>query len=77
VCSRKQSSGEAFLSNHPNTDVKIFTSIELVCQDPDVDAVYIAAPNSLHKQYAVMCLEAGKHVLMYLAKNLQPLIAKS
>ena len=63
VCSRKQSSGEAFLSNHPNTDVKIFTSIELVCQDPDVDAVYIAAPNSLHKQYAVMCLEAGKHVL--------------
>ncbi|MBH0033490.1 MULTISPECIES: Gfo/Idh/MocA family protein [Pseudoalteromonas] len=64
VCSRAVSSGEAFLAKHPqNAQAKIFTSIEQVCQDQNVDAVYIAAPNSLHKQYAVMCLEAGKHVL--------------
>ena len=64
VCSRAQSSGRAFLAKHPhNTQAKIFTSIEQVCQDQNVDAVYIAAPNSLHKQYAVMCLAAGKHVL--------------
>lgn len=62
VCSR--SNGATFLANHPqNTQAKIFTSIEDVCQDQNVDAVYIAAPNSLHKNYAVMCLEAGKHVL--------------
>ena len=64
VCSRAVSSGEAFLAKHPqNAQAKIFTSIEQVCQDKHVDAVYIAAPNSLHKQYAIMCLEAGKHVL--------------
>ncbi|MDO6462989.1 Gfo/Idh/MocA family protein [Pseudoalteromonas carrageenovora] len=64
VCSRAVSSGEAFLTKHPqNSNAKIFTSIEQVCQDQNVDAVYIAAPNSLHKHYAVMCLEAGKHVL--------------
>jgi predicted dehydrogenase len=64
VCSRALSSGEAFLAKHPkNSQAKIFTHIEQVCQDEQVDAVYIAAPNSLHKQYAVMCLNAGKHVL--------------
>jgi predicted dehydrogenase len=64
VCSRAQSSAKAFLAKHPqNVQAKIFTSIEQVCQDHNIDAVYIAAPNSLHKQYAVMCLKAGKHVL--------------
>ena len=63
VCSREQQTGKAFLAKHDITDAKVFTSIEQVCQDPLVDAVYIAAPNSLHKHYAVMCLEAGKHVL--------------
>jgi len=64
VCSRATTSGEAFLAKHPkNTQAKIFTSIEQVCQDEHVDAVYIAAPNSLHQLYAVQCLAAAKHVL--------------
>lgn len=64
VCSRTTARGHAFLANHPsNKNAKIFTSIEQVCQDHNVDAVYIAAPNSLHKSYALQCLAAGKHVL--------------
>ncbi|TMP70867.1 gfo/Idh/MocA family oxidoreductase [Pseudoalteromonas sp. S1609] len=64
ICSRQISSGERFLANHPtNTDAKIFTSIDAVCQDKQVDVVYIAAPNSLHSAYAIQCLKAGKHVL--------------
>ena len=64
ICSRQISSGERFLANHPtNTDAKIFTSIDAVCQDEQVDVVYIAAPNSLHSAYAIQCLKAGKHVL--------------
>ena len=61
VCSREQQTGEAFLAKHDAQKAKVFTNIEQVCEDPLVDAVYIAAPNSLHKDYAVMCLKAGKH----------------
>ncbi len=31
--------------------------------DPDVDVVYIATPNSLHKEHTLMGLESGKAVL--------------
>jgi predicted dehydrogenase len=62
VCSREN--GPAFLANYPNNlNAKVFTSIEQVCKDNNVDAVYIAAPNNLHQDYAVKCLTAGKHVL--------------
>ena len=32
-------------------------------EDPDVDIIYIATPHSHHYQNAMLCLQAGKHVL--------------
>ena len=42
---------------------KVYTDLDAMCADPDVDFVYVASPNSLHYEHAKKVLNAGKHVL--------------
>ena len=41
---------------------KCFTDYHDILDDPAVDAVVIASPTNLHKQIAIDCANAGKHV---------------
>lgn len=39
-------------------------SYEALANDPNVDVIYIATPHSRHHEDALLCLRAGKHVLV-------------
>ncbi len=41
-----------------------FTSVEALCASENVDAVYIATPNSLHAEHAIAAAKHGKHIIV-------------
>lgn len=42
---------------------KVYTDLDALCADPEVDFVYVASPNSLHYAHTKKALLSGKHVL--------------
>jgi phthalate 4,5-cis-dihydrodiol dehydrogenase len=53
---------ERFQEKYP--EAKVFDSIEALCADPDVDAVWISTPNRFHAPHTIYALEHGKHVVV-------------
>ena len=41
-----------------------FTSVSELCASPDVDAVYIATPNQLHAEHAIIAARNRKHMIV-------------
>ena len=61
VSSRSQDSADTFAGQY---DIKrAYAGYDSLLADPDIDAVYIASPHTLHFQNALDAIEAGKHVL--------------
>ena len=64
VCSRTVEAAEAFVRRHPSVEgASIYTSVEDMASDSQVDAIYIGTPNQTHCEYTLAALKAGKHVL--------------
>lgn len=61
VASRDAARAQAYANDHGIPHAH--GSYEALLDDPDVEAVYIPLPNSLHVPWALRAVEAGKHVL--------------
>jgi len=46
-----------------NPDVKLYRSFDRLLADPNIDAVYMPLPISIHEKWAIAAIKAGKHVL--------------
>jgi xylose dehydrogenase (NAD/NADP) len=61
VASRELARAEKYASEHGIE--RAYGSYEDLLGDPTIEAVYISLPNSLHVEWSIKALEAGKHVL--------------
>jgi predicted dehydrogenase len=44
--------------------VATYSSVAALCEQPDIDAVWVASPNHLHAEHAITAAEHGKHVIV-------------
>lgn len=61
VASRDRGRAQTFA-----TDFQIpraYAGYDLLIDDPEIEAIYLALPNGLHAEWAIRAAEAGKHVL--------------
>jgi predicted dehydrogenase len=61
VASRDQARAEAYAQEWEIP--RAYGSYEALLADPEIEAVYISLPNTLHAEWSIKALEAGKHVL--------------
>ncbi len=61
VYSRKEESGKKLADAFQIKNV--YTDLEEMMQNDDIDCIYIASPNSLHYEHAKMALRHNKHVI--------------
>jgi predicted dehydrogenase len=61
VASRDQARADAYAKTWEIE--RAYGSYEALLADPDIEAVYISLPNTMHCDWSVKALEAGKHVL--------------
>jgi phthalate 4,5-cis-dihydrodiol dehydrogenase len=56
----RQSALEAFRSRYAG---KVYATVGELCDDPDVDVIWVNTPNQHHCEHTVMAAEHGKHVV--------------
>lgn len=61
VYSRTEETARKFAQKYGVTT--IFTDVTEMARSKEIDAVYIASPNSFHSEQAIICMNNGKHVL--------------
>jgi predicted dehydrogenase len=61
VASRDQARAEAYAAEWEIP--RAYGSYEAFLDDPEIEAVYVSLPNTMHAEWSIKAMEAGKHVL--------------
>lgn len=61
IHSRSEEKGADFARKHGVE--KVYTDLDQMLADPEIDTIYVASPNAVHYGQAKKALEAGKHVI--------------
>ncbi len=70
VYSRNQKNGEAFANKYG--EVAVDTNLENFVKNEELDVIYIASPNSLHYEQALLAIQAKKHVIVEKPATINP-----
>ena len=62
VASRNEERARSYAQEHGLE--RSYGTYEGLLADPDIEAVYVSLPNSLHVEWTLRALDAGKHVLV-------------
>ena len=60
---REKAGKQAAIYDVPSAAIYSYENFDEIRHNPDIDAVYIALPNSMHAEYTIRAAKAGKHVL--------------
>ncbi len=55
-------SRDEFAREYPNA--KVYSSAEELCDDPEVEAVWISTPNKFHAEHVEVAASRGKHIIV-------------
>src|SRR5438132_983408 len=56
----RESARDAFQARYEG---RAYDSVQALCEDPDVEVVWVATPNHMHAEHVVMAANHGKHVV--------------
>lgn len=62
IYSRKNETAQ-FLKEKYNVN-KVYTNLNEMLKDEEIDTIYVASPNSMHANHAIMAMKAGKNVIL-------------
>ncbi|MFP5228055.1 MAG: Gfo/Idh/MocA family protein [Acidobacteriota bacterium] len=60
---REKAEKQAAQYSVPSPSIYDYENYDEIAQNKEIDAVYIALPNSMHAEYTIRAAKAGKHVL--------------
>src|SRR4051794_14395458 len=64
LCAAADLRPEARAQFEKDFGARTYDSIEQLCADPDIEAIYVATPHQMHARHVAAAAAQGKHVLV-------------